>query len=65
MHIDLRETAGALKANLERLETEWDNFQADRDRRAVFDYLAAVFELVAWWAHERKGRGPCDASATT
>lgn len=36
------------------LESEWDNFQASRDRDGVYRYLDAVFELVSWWAHERK-----------
>ena len=42
----------ALKANLQRLETEWDTYQSTRDRDAIYEYLAAVFELVTVWAHE-------------
>jgi len=42
----------ALKANLQRLEREWDTYQSTRDREAVFRYLTAVFELVTVWAHE-------------
>ena len=44
----------ALKANLSRLENEWENYQATRDRDGIYQYLAAVFELVRWWAHEQK-----------
>jgi|ERR1700720_2961122 hypothetical protein len=44
----------ALKANLSRLEDEWENYQATRDRDGIYQYLAAVFELVMWWKHERK-----------
>jgi hypothetical protein len=52
--LDIAFTTEALKANLERLESEWDNCQANRDRDGIYQYLAAVFELVMWWAHERK-----------
>jgi hypothetical protein len=44
----------ALKANLVRLEREWDMAQASRDRDAIYQYLAAVFELVEWWNQEGK-----------
>jgi hypothetical protein len=44
----------ALKANLSRLEDEWETYQATRDRDGIYGYLASVFELVRWWAHERK-----------
>ena len=43
-----------LKANLVRLEREWDMAQASRDRDAIYQYLAAVFEMVAWWDLEGK-----------
>jgi hypothetical protein len=44
----------ALKANLLRLEDEWETYQTTRDRDGIYGYLAAVFELVRWWKHERK-----------
>ena len=44
----------ALQANLVRLEDEWDSYQSARDRDAIYGYLNAVFELVLWWAHDRK-----------
>jgi hypothetical protein len=44
----------ALKANLSRLEDEWENCRNTRDRDGIYQYLAAVFELVRWWAHEQK-----------
>jgi hypothetical protein len=44
----------ALKANLSRLEDEWENYQTTRHRDGIYQYLAAVFELVMWWKHERK-----------
>jgi hypothetical protein len=45
---------GALKANLLRLEREWDMAQASRDRGAIYQYLSAVFETVMVWAKEGK-----------
>ena len=44
----------ALRANLQRLENEWETVQASRDRDAIYQYLTAVFELVMWWAKEGK-----------
>src|SRR5271166_3281361 len=44
----------ALKANLSRLEDEWETYQTTRARDGIYQYLAAVFELVMWWKHERK-----------
>ena len=44
----------ALKANLLRLQNEWQMVQASRDRDAIYGYLTAVFELVWWWAKEGK-----------
>jgi hypothetical protein len=36
------------------LENEWEMVQASHDRNAIYQYLAAVFELVIWWNHEGK-----------
>ena len=44
----------AMKANLLRLQNEWETVQASRDRDAIYHYLAAVFELVGWWDQEGK-----------
>ena len=44
----------ALKANLSRLEDEWETYQATRDRDGIYRYLSPLFELVFWWAHERR-----------
>jgi hypothetical protein len=44
----------ALKANLSRLEDEFETYQTTRDRDGIYSYLAAVFELVRWWKHEQK-----------
>ena len=42
----------AMKANLLRLQNEWETVQASRHRGAIYKYLTAVFELVSWWAQE-------------
>ena len=41
-----------MKANLLRLQNEWETFQSTNARDAVYQYLTAVFELVSWWAQE-------------
>ena len=35
-----------------RVRNAWDDSQARRERDAIYIYLTAVFELVAWWAAE-------------
>jgi hypothetical protein len=52
--INIAFSTDALKANLSRLEDEWETYQATRDRDGIYQYLAAVFELVMWWKHEQK-----------
>ena len=44
----------ALQATLLRLQNEWDALQASRGRDAFYRYLAAVYEVVEWWAKEGK-----------
>ena len=44
----------ALQATLLRLQNEWETVQASRDRDAIYQYLAAVFEMVEWWDQEGK-----------
>jgi hypothetical protein len=45
-------SSAALRQDLERVRTAWDDCQATRDRDAIYAYLAAVFALVAWWTAE-------------
>src|SRR5947208_12209429 len=45
-------TTQALRQDLTRVRTAWDDCQAKRDRNAIYGYLSAVFDLVAWWAAE-------------
>jgi hypothetical protein len=52
--INIAFSTDALKANLSRLEDEWETYQTTRDRGGVHGYLAAIFEVVRWCAHERK-----------
>jgi hypothetical protein len=41
-----------MKANLLRLQNEWEAVQASRDRGAIYQYLSAVFHTVVSWAKE-------------
>ena len=41
----------ALKANLQRMESAWEDYQSSRDRDGIYRYLTPLFELVTWWAH--------------
>src|SRR5947208_9512563 len=45
-------TAQALRQDLTRVRLAWDECQGKRDRDAIYSYLTAVFDLVAWWAAE-------------
>jgi hypothetical protein len=45
-------TSQALREDLRRVRNAWDHCQANRDRDAIYFYLTAVFNLVAWWAAE-------------
>jgi hypothetical protein len=40
----------ALRQDLQRIRTLWDHSQANRQRDAIYGYLAAVYALVTWWA---------------
>jgi hypothetical protein len=42
----------ALRQDLQRLRTAWEDCQAGRDRNAIYAYLTAVYALVAWWSAE-------------
>jgi hypothetical protein len=52
--INIEFSTEALKANLSRLQGEWQDYQSTRERDGIYGYLTAVFELVAWWSHEGK-----------
>ncbi len=47
-------SAEAMRANLLRLQDEWETFQSTHARDAIYQYLAAVFETVMAWAKEGK-----------
>jgi hypothetical protein len=51
---DVPYTDEALKQDLLRVQNAWDESQARRDRDAIYTYLTAVFELVAWWMAENR-----------
>jgi hypothetical protein len=41
-----------LERDLERVQEEWDDSQADRRRDAIYGYLKPVYDLVNWWSAE-------------
>jgi hypothetical protein len=49
---DVPYTTEALKQDLLRVRKAWEECQANRARNAIYSYLAAVFDLVAWWTAE-------------
>ena len=51
---DIPYTDQALKQDLLRVQNAWDESQARRERDAIYIYLAAVFDLVAWWTAENR-----------
>jgi hypothetical protein len=51
---DVPYTTEALKQDLLRLQIAWDDCQASRARDAIYGYLTAVFDLVAWWTAENR-----------
>jgi hypothetical protein len=42
-------TTQALRQDLLRVRNAWDDCQENRERDAIYTYLTAVFDLVAWW----------------
>ena len=42
----------ALRQDLQRVRTAWEDAQSSRNRNAIYSYLAAVYALVAWWTAE-------------
>src|SRR6478672_11691007 len=51
---DIPYTDQALKQDLLRVRNAWDDCQASRARDAIYSYLTAVFDLVAWWMAENR-----------
>jgi hypothetical protein len=51
---DIPYTDEALKQDLLRVRNAWDESQARRERDAIYTYLTAVFQLVAWWSAEKR-----------
>jgi hypothetical protein len=54
---DVPYTAQALRQDLTRVRSAWDECQASRDRNAIYGYLSAVFDLVMWWKAEHLAVG--------
>jgi hypothetical protein len=51
---DVPYTTQALRQDLLRLRNAWEESQASRERDAIYSCLTAVFDLVAWWAAEKR-----------
>ena len=51
---DVPYTTQALRQDLLRVRNAWEECQASRDRDAIYGYLTAVFNLVAWWTTENR-----------
>jgi hypothetical protein len=49
---DVPYTAQALRQDLLRVRSAWNDCQTSRARNAIYGYLTAVFDLVMWWAAE-------------
>jgi hypothetical protein len=45
-------TSAALRQDLQRVRDAWADCQANRNRNAIYGYLTAVYDLVAWWTAE-------------
>jgi hypothetical protein len=45
-------SSAALRQDLDRLRSAWEDAQSSRDRNAIYGYLTAVYGLVAWWTAE-------------
>ena len=48
--VEVRYSDAALRQDLQRIRTLWDQSQANRQRDAIYGYLSAVYALVTWWA---------------
>src|SRR6266567_2005044 len=49
---DVPYTTQALRQDLTRVRSAWEDCQSSRDRNAIYGYLSAVFDLVIWWTAE-------------
>jgi hypothetical protein len=49
---DIPYTTQALRQDLSRVQNAWEESQTRRERDAIYIYLTAVFDLVAWWSAE-------------
>jgi hypothetical protein len=51
---DVPYTTEVLRQDLLRVRNAWEESQASRERDAIYTYLTAVFDLVTWWAAEKR-----------
>jgi hypothetical protein len=45
-------SSAAIRQDMERLRNAWEDVQSSHGRNAIYDYLNAVYGLVAWWTAE-------------
>jgi hypothetical protein len=45
-------SSAALRQDMDRVRNAWEDVQSHRDRNAIYAYLNAVYDLVAWWMAE-------------
>jgi hypothetical protein len=51
---DVPYSTQALRQDLLRVRNAWEECQASRERDAIYGYLTAIFNLVAWWTAENR-----------
>ena len=47
-------TKQALKQDVQRVRTAWDECQGSRKRDAIYGYLTPLFDLISWWTAENR-----------
>jgi hypothetical protein len=52
--IEVPYSDAALRQDLQRIRTLWDQSQTNRQRDAIYAYLGAVYALVRWWAADAR-----------
>ena len=52
--VEVRYSDAALRQDLQRIRTLWDQSQGNRQRDTIYGYLGAVYALVTWWAADAR-----------
>jgi hypothetical protein len=51
---EMQYSRAAMRHDLAHIRQAWEACQTCRDRNAIYDYLAGVFDLVMWWKADRQ-----------